>query len=51
VRSGGTLELVPSERDAQPYFAAALSLAVLVLGSATLLTILTRLRAARRRLI
>jgi hypothetical protein len=51
VRSSDRLELVPSDRDAQPYFAAALSLAVLVLGSATLLTVLTRMRPARRRLI
>jgi hypothetical protein len=51
VRSSDRLELLPSDRDAQPYFAAALSLAVLVLGSATLLTVLTRMRPARRRLI
>lgn len=41
--------LVSSDRDSRPYLAAALSLAVLVLGSATLLTVLTRLRPMRRR--
>jgi hypothetical protein len=45
------LALVSSDPDSGPYLAAALSLAVLVFGSATLLTVLARLRPARRRLI
>jgi hypothetical protein len=51
VRPHDTLELVSSDRDSGPYLAAALSLAVLVLGSATLLTVSARLRSVRRRLI
>jgi hypothetical protein len=43
------LALVSSDADSGPYLAAAFSLAVLVLGSATLLAVLTRLRPARRR--
>jgi hypothetical protein len=50
VRPRTTLWLVSSERDNRPYAAAALSLAVLVLGSGTLLTVLTRLRPVRGRL-
>jgi hypothetical protein len=49
VRSRDALALVSSDADSGPYLAAALSLAVLVFGSATLLTVLTRLRPARRR--
>jgi hypothetical protein len=45
------IALVSSDPDSGPYRAAALSLAVLVLGSATLLAVLTRLRPARRRFI
>jgi hypothetical protein len=51
VRPREVLALVSSDPDSGPYLAAALSLGVLVLGSATLLTVLTRLRPARRRLI
>jgi hypothetical protein len=51
VRPRDALALVSSDADSGPYLAAALSLAVLVLGSATLLAVLTRLRPARRRLI
>jgi hypothetical protein len=51
MRSRDALALVSSDADSGPYLAAALSLAVLVLGSATLLAVLTRLRPARRRFI
>lgn len=51
VRPRDALALVSSDADSGPYLAAALSLAVLVLGSATLLAVLTRLRPARRRFI
>jgi hypothetical protein len=51
VRSRDALALVSSDADSGPYLAAALSLAVLVVGSATLLAVLTRLRPARRRFI
>jgi hypothetical protein len=43
--------LVSSDPDSRPYGPAAFSLVVLVLGSATLLTVLARLRATGRRLI
>lgn len=43
--------LVSSAPESRPYGAAAFSLAVLVLGSATLLTVLARLRATGRRLV
>jgi hypothetical protein len=49
VRPRDALALVSSDADSGPYLAAGLSLAVLVLGSATLLAVLTRLRPARRR--
>jgi hypothetical protein len=42
--------LVSSDPESRPYGAAAFSLAVLVLGSATLLIVLARLRATGRRL-
>ena len=51
VRPSDALALVSSDSESAPYRAAALSLAVFVFGSATLLTVLTRLRPARRRLI
>lgn len=51
VRTRDAVALVSSDPDSGPYLAAALSLAVLVLGSATLLTVAARLRPARRRLI
>jgi hypothetical protein len=50
VRPRGALTLVSSDPDSGPYLAAALSLAVLVFGSATLLTVSARLRPPRRRL-
>jgi hypothetical protein len=49
-RPRDALALVSSDRDSGPYLAAALSLAVLVFGSATLLTVSARLRPVRRRL-
>jgi hypothetical protein len=49
VRPREALALVSSDADSGPYLAAGLSLAVLVLGSATLLAVLTRLRPARRK--
>lgn len=51
VRSPDAVALVSADPDSGPYLAAAFSLAVLVLGSATLLTVSARLRPARRRLI
>lgn len=43
--------LVSSDPESRPYAAAAFSLVVLVLGSATLLTVLARLRSTGRRLV
>ena len=51
VRPRDALAPVSSDRDSGPYLAAALSLAVLVFGSGTLLTVSARLRPVRRRLI
>lgn len=47
-RRTATLTLISSDSDSRPYVLAALSLAVLVLGSGTLLTVLARLRSTRQ---
>lgn len=49
VRPRDEVVLISSDPDSRPYLAAALSLAVLVFGSATLLTVSARLRPVRRR--
>jgi hypothetical protein len=50
VPTADVVALVSSDPESRPYGAAAFSLAVLVLGSATLLIVLARLRATGRRL-